>query len=51
MDGPKDQVVRGLRKGVVIMAAWLIILFGYFIIALAVFNFVIVGSGNHPLSF
>lgn len=31
------------------MASWLIIIFGYFVIALAIFNIVTVGSGAHPL--
>jgi hypothetical protein len=31
------------------MASWLMIIFGYVIIAVAVFNIVIVGSGSHSL--
>lgn len=31
------------------MASWLIIIFGYVLIAVALFH--IVGSGNHPLLF
>ena len=31
------------------MASWLMIIFGYVIIALAVFNIVTVGSGSHSL--
>lgn len=31
------------------MASWLIIIFGYVVIAVAVFNIVIVGSGPHAL--
>jgi len=31
------------------MASWIMILFGYVVIAVAVFNIVNVGSGSHPL--
>lgn len=33
------------------MSSWFIIIFGYVIIAVAVFNIVTIGSGLHPLFF
>jgi hypothetical protein len=43
----KDKVVHG-RKGAEIMSSWIIIIFAYVVIAMALFSMV-EGSGFHPL--
>ena len=47
--GERQLEVQFRNKGAVIMAFWLILMFGYVILGVAVFNIVTVGSGWAPL--
>jgi len=49
MSDAEEKVGQGRREGEDSMSSWFIIIFGYVIIAVAVFNIATIGTGSHPL--